>query len=283
MAQPPTVGGHGSGIPIPPEPLRPARNPPDFNWIDDLFQFLIPVRSAFKYISRRARSKDGQRRKGKKRKPLTQENIPLELTLVLSSYISTLAKRKTIDAPTVSAMLLSVSNFTTALASLERILTTPIPVGYAIHLKHVVWLYLLVLPFQIEAALKWVSIPAVAISAFVFLGLLSIGTEIENPFGYDLNDLNMDYFCQRIIHREMLEITSHPSESLSPDIFIYSTQNVPFHPQDNRNAEELLSVRNARNHVERALSSSTLDHIERTKTYNGRADGRDPIEAVAEA
>jgi len=35
----------------------------------------------------------------------------------------------------------------------------------------------------------WGTIPAIGIAAFCLLGILEIGREIENPFGYDFNDL----------------------------------------------------------------------------------------------
>lgn len=78
---------------------------------------------------------------------------------------------------------------TDALSGLDRILQTPIPFAYAVHLEHVVWLYLLTLPFQIIQLLNWWTIPAVTLASFCLLGILDIGAEIENPFGTDYNDL----------------------------------------------------------------------------------------------
>ena len=75
------------------------------------------------------------------------------------------------------------------MAGLERILETPIPFVYAVHLEHVVWLYLLALPYQLVEKLNWWTIPALALASFCLLGILDIGAEIENPFGTDYNDL----------------------------------------------------------------------------------------------
>ena len=43
------------------------------------------------------------------------------------------------------------------------------------------------------------TIPITVLAGFVFFGLLSLGEEIEDPFGYDRNDLNLDFFCQDIV------------------------------------------------------------------------------------
>lgn len=39
---------------------------------------------------------------------------------------------------------------------------------------------------------------------------LVAGEEIENPFGFDRNDLNLDHFCHNIIRAELAAITAVP-------------------------------------------------------------------------
>lgn len=38
----------------------------------------------------------------------------------------------------------------------------------------------------------WYSIPVVAIVAFTLYGIEGIGVQLEDPFGYDRNDIRMD-------------------------------------------------------------------------------------------
>ena len=57
-------------------------------------------------------------------------NVPLEVTWFMSCWIAAVQRRKTIDAPTTNALLFAVGQMREALASLERILTTPIPWSY---------------------------------------------------------------------------------------------------------------------------------------------------------
>jgi hypothetical protein len=56
----------------------------------------------------------------------------------------------------------------------------------------------MLLPFQLDSTLKWISIPACVFAAYVILGLLLIGSELENPFGRDVNDLPLNDFCKTI-------------------------------------------------------------------------------------
>ena len=41
------------------------------------------------------------------------------------------------------------------------------------------------LPFQLIGEFGWYTILGVAFASFFYLGLLAIGSELEQPFGYD--------------------------------------------------------------------------------------------------
>ena len=133
------------------------------------------------------------------------------------------------------------------------------------HLRATTYVYLIFLPFQIYSALvsalrgsacrarspllflgltrvfrlqKYLTIPAVAIASIVFLGFLELGTQLENPFGFDDSDLNLDGFCQ-LIERELREIVAHPQPA--PSTYVFSPLNTPFLPSDPRSAPEILN------------------------------------------
>ena len=58
------------------------------------------------------------------------------------------------------------------------------------------------------------------------MGYASIAEEIENPFGYDQNDLNLGYYCREIIAKELDAVTSR--KYAEPEDWIFSPQNKPF-------------------------------------------------------
>jgi ion channel-forming bestrophin family protein len=62
-----------------------------------------------------------------------------------------------------AALMNSLNQLVDALTGLERILTTPIPFSYSVHLWVVCGLYCFLLPFQIWTALRWMTVPATAI------------------------------------------------------------------------------------------------------------------------
>ena len=81
----------------------------------------------------------------------------------------------------------------------ERILTTPIPLAYSIHLKQLLLIYCLSLPFQMVGQLEWMTAPIVALISFTLLGIEEIGIQIEDPFGHDANDLPLDRICNNMM------------------------------------------------------------------------------------
>jgi ion channel-forming bestrophin family protein len=61
-----------------------------------------------------------------------------------------------------------------------------------IHQKQVLALFNCVLPFATVDDFGWWAVPIVAIVAFTLYGIEGIGVQLEDPFGYDKNDIKMD-------------------------------------------------------------------------------------------
>jgi len=131
--------------------------------------------------------------------------LPLEIAYHIESYIY-LQKNlpATIVNPTYGSLNAIIDNYTAC----ERILYTPIPLIYGIHIKHAVIIYLLTLPLQIIPTCGWASILIVMLTSFTFFGIEAISSEIENPFGNDMNDLKLDEFCQQI-HDEIVNMMKY--------------------------------------------------------------------------
>ncbi|KAG9012686.1 hypothetical protein FRB94_005296 [Tulasnella sp. JGI-2019a] len=255
-----------------PVTLRPARNPPSLGLIDTI-PFLIvfkPFGALFRKLTKKSApptEEIGTRGYlGKKKEPPpTDSNVALEselifwssvvhirlvelnqycadptVTLFLSSYLQMLLSQELLTSAMATGFNNALVSMQDALVNLERIRTTPIPFAYQTHLRMSIWLYLIFLPFEVYQAFKWLTVPCVIFAAFLYLGFLEIGQEIENPFNYDENDLDLDHFCLTI-QRELAEITAHPT--FDPSTFIFSPRNQPFAPADRRTATDILAER----------------------------------------
>lgn len=105
--------------------LNPARDPPRFRWSETFpIKFLVTRRQRLKAEGRTAmRKRMREIREGGG----VGHNVPLEISMFMSCWIADMQRRKTIDVSSINNLLLPVANLNDALASLERILTTPIP------------------------------------------------------------------------------------------------------------------------------------------------------------
>ncbi|KAF9026144.1 UPF0187-domain-containing protein [Hymenopellis radicata] len=138
------------------------------------------------------------------------ENLPLEILRCLSEWYSVLEDRNTVPGTSLGSMIGLLAAMEETLSALERILTTPLPFVYSVHIRHTVWIYLFFLPFQLVTDFQWYTVAGVCIASFIYLGFLAAGEEIEQPFGYDENDLDLDMFCQEIIHVDIEHLKKSP-------------------------------------------------------------------------
>jgi len=138
------------------------------------------------------------------------ENLPLEIVRCMSEWLSILEARGAVGGDALGGLFACVAAYEDILCTLERILTTPLPYVYSVHIRHTVWLYLFFLPFQLADEFKWYTIPGTAVAAFFYLGFIAAGDEIEQPFGYDENDLDLDMFCREVIKADLHTLTVTP-------------------------------------------------------------------------
>ncbi|MEG4574299.1 bestrophin family ion channel [Microcoleus sp. N3A4] len=122
-------------------------------------------------------------------------NPPLEIAFWIEDYLHEQYERNCLDVYQLTGMKELINSMIDVLGGCERILKTPIPMAYAIHLKQLLLLYCLALPFQMVNDLAWGTGPVVALISFTLFGIEEIGIEIENPFEHDTNDLPLDSIC----------------------------------------------------------------------------------------
>lgn len=91
-----------------------------------------------------------------------------------------------------------IRSFTDNCGACERIKNTPIPYSYNIFLKKMIFLYIITLPLFFGAEFKYTTVPITMIVLYVFASIELIAEEIEDPFGFDDNDLPLDDICKRI-------------------------------------------------------------------------------------
>jgi ion channel-forming bestrophin family protein len=146
-------------------------------------------------------------------------NPPLEVAFWIGDYLQQQYRRDRLNIYQLNAMQELLNQMVDVLGGCERILKTPIPLAYAIHLKQLLLIYCLTLPFQAVRELVWWTGPIVALVSFTLFGIEEIGIEIENPFGRDSNDLPLDAICDTMLHNieDLMTLTPNNTESISQE------------------------------------------------------------------
>lgn len=150
----------------------------------------------------------------------TMNNPPLEIAFWIGDYLQQQYNRHCLNTYQLTAMQDLLNSMVDTLGGCERILKTPMPLAYAIHLKQLLLIYCLLLPFQLVNNLGWWTGVIVALISFTLFGIEEIGIEIEDPFGHDENDLPLDAICSTMLRNIEDLIT------LTPSIHLYTNDGI---------------------------------------------------------
>lgn len=213
-----SLGMTADGEPI----LMPSRLPPSTTIFDvwPLTMFVRVIQASGKALRGKKAARDRARNMDKY--GYKSVNVPMEISMYLNTYFRALQGRG-LDGLILANLFEHLKQLLDANVGLERIQTTPIPFSYSVHLWTITLLYLALLPFQLADSLGWLNPAASALAAFAYCGLLKAGDEIEQPFGYDYNDLNLDHFTKHIIRRELRAMTGMPIQD--PTEWMFSSVN----------------------------------------------------------
>jgi putative membrane protein len=89
-------------------------------------------------------------------------------------------------------MTVQLNTLVASYGAMETIHLTPLPVAYLIHMRQVLALFGAVLPFALVEEMGWWTILLTAFIMFTLYGIEAIGAQLEDPFGYDRNDIKVD-------------------------------------------------------------------------------------------
>ncbi|KAK4704387.1 ion channel-forming bestrophin family protein, partial [Phenoliferia sp. Uapishka_3] len=220
--------------------------------------FLISIQPILRLIFRRldtgSHSKKERRKKQKGKG--ANANVPLQITLFLSGYVHQLISRGTLEPPLFGTFLAPVQALQDRAglddASAIRLCQSPAIFGLrlsALPSVSVSSQRILdaltketpgnVLPLKQPELTTLTCSVGQCVASTMFLGFMELGQQLEQPFGYDDSDLDLDHFCE-LISEELQEIVAHPNPSLD---FVFADENQPFGPDDTRSAVEILNER----------------------------------------
>ncbi|KAJ3046984.1 hypothetical protein HK097_000346 [Rhizophlyctis rosea] len=151
-------------------------------------------------------------------------NVPLDVIHRISAYVKRQRQEHLIDVEDNPSINGAIGSMIDAVTKFEQILYVPVPKSYDVHLKQILLLYFLALPFQLVKQLGWVLVFVTFVASLAYFGADAIAAEIEEPFGMDQNDLPIDYFCEKLredieyIMESQLEVDEDDSETFTDDV-----------------------------------------------------------------
>lgn len=118
--------------------------------------------------------------------------LPIQLSVAVEGFIKRGHDRGWFHSPQASQLTAQLNGLIGAYSAMETIRLTPLPVAYQIHTKQVLALFGGVLPFAFLGSLGWWTILVVGLINFTLYGIEAIAEQLEEPFGYDRNDIKME-------------------------------------------------------------------------------------------
>jgi len=126
------------------------------------------------------------------------KHVPNQIASAIIKQVYRLNKEGQINPEQLVSITAEITSFTDICGGCERIRKTPIPFSYSFFIKKFIFTYIITLPFTWAFDLKYFIMPIIGFILFVFASIELIAEEIEDPFGYDANDLPLDNICENI-------------------------------------------------------------------------------------
>lgn len=144
------------------------------------------------------------------------ENVPLAILQRIGERFVDARRKNWIDNFHVPILEGSLTSLTDIQGACERIKSTPMPYSYTVLMHRIVAGYCTLLPFGLMESIKWATPAVVLVISYCFFGLDAIGDEIEQPFGFDTNDLPLDSISNTIERNLRKRIGDPLPEKMKP-------------------------------------------------------------------
>jgi putative membrane protein len=151
------------------------------------------------------------------RTALESNQLPLAVSRRLSEVFAEARKRGLISDYLQMTLDQNAQLLIDYMGACERIHRTPLPFAYVVHLRRALILFCYTLPFALLETFGWLMPVVTLVVTYIFLGIEEIGVEIEDPFGYDDNDLPLERFCQTI-ETNLRGVLDTPMEPFMPEL-----------------------------------------------------------------
>lgn len=126
------------------------------------------------------------------------KHVPNQIAKMIMAHVNELYREGQLTGDQLINLNAELLSFTDVCGACERIRNTPIPFSYSVFIKKFIFFFVMTLPLGYVFTLHYLIIPVVVFIFYVLASLELIAEEIEDPFGYDANDLPTDSISANI-------------------------------------------------------------------------------------
>ena len=130
--------------------------------------------------------------------PDQPSHVPSYLMTRMYEEISSWKADGFIDGDDLRVLDAEARQFLDICGGCERIRNTRVVRSYRTFARQCIGLYLVTFPWGVVDSLRWWTIPLTATVSYFMLGLETVAEHVEEPFGYDEDDLDLDGLCKTI-------------------------------------------------------------------------------------
>jgi putative membrane protein len=123
---------------------------------------------------------------------------PLQIAQQLYDWLAERKLSHKIDGDELRVIDVELAKLMEICGACERIAKTPMIGSYRVFARQCILLFLLTLPWGIANDFGWWTIPLTIITAYFMIGLEVVAEHVEEPFGLDEDDLDLESICLTI-------------------------------------------------------------------------------------
>lgn len=125
-------------------------------------------------------------------------HMPSYLITRIDGEFGSWLKNGFVDSGVLRVLDVEAREFLEISGACERIRTTRVVRSYRAFARQCVFVYPLTFPWGVVDQFGWWTVPLSTIAAYFMLGLETVSEHVEQPFGYDTDDLDLDGLCETI-------------------------------------------------------------------------------------
>lgn len=125
-------------------------------------------------------------------------HVPVGLIDELYKIVGHAKRSGAIDGNELRVLDTELTRFLDICGGCERIQRTRIVTSYRTFARQCTLLVLVTLPWGVSHDFGWLTLPLTIIVSYFMIGLETVAEHVEEPFGYDEDDLDLDGMCRTI-------------------------------------------------------------------------------------